>query len=210
MSKTIDPSHEGVIIRLKEHFDVNSDKLLSLACGYSVSSISTWRHHGLPRRTVNKIAKATEGLNVDYILHGKIGLAGTSQSKNRNHCFGWLEEHRRNYCIAYIVNSLTDPSLENVAAVLYELDSLMLRIKNKSVTQLTYDIETKLPVELVSELITGSDKYLLTINDNRPFMAVNPESELYRVIRSSEWRKSYLENELETLDKLIKKRNAQT
>lgn len=208
MSDEKQSEYEGLIIRLKNHYGVVDDIELSNKCGYSISSISNWRHNGFGRRTADKLAKIT-GLDSGFIMNGVSSTnkqVGTTH-KAINKCFEWLDVQRRNYCIAYLVHHLKTPSVINIAHFLYELDNRMMAKNNEYVTTFTYDYETKLPLEFVLSILKGNDDFVVYTKNNMPYLSLKDGSELQSVIINETWSTVYIGTELKLIERVLKKYN---
>lgn len=208
MSDENQSEYEGLIIRLKDHYGVVDDIELSNKCGYSISSISNWRHNGFGRRTADKLAKIT-GLDSGFIMNGvptSKKQVGTAQKTN-NKCFEWLDVQRRDYCVAYLVRHLEVPSVINIAHFLYELDNRMMAKNNEYVTTFTYDHETKLPLEFVLSVLKGNDDFIVYIENNMPYLSLKEGSTLQGIIDDETWRTVYIGVEIKLIERIIKKYN---
>ena len=210
MSDENQSEYEGLIIRLKNHYGVVDDIDLSKKCGYSISSISNWRHNGFGRRTADKLAKIT-GLDAGFIMNGVSSSkkqAGATH-KTSNKCFDWLEAQRRDYCVAYLVSKLNVPSVINISHFLYELDNRMMAKNNEYVTSFTYDTETKLPLEFVFSILKGSDDFVVYIKNNIPYLSLKEGSRLESVVSDDKsWRSVYIGIELQFIERILKKYNS--
>lgn len=209
MSEEKQSEYEGLIIRLKSHYGVVDDIELSDKCGYSISSISHWRHNGFGRRTAEKLAKIT-GLDSGFILNGISHAKKQSNVtyKSNNKCFDWLDAQRRDYCVAYIVRKLREPSIINVCNFLYELDNRMMAKHNEYVTTFTYDMETKLPLGLVSSVLKGNDDFIVYTKGNLPYLSLMKGGKLEQVVSDDSWRSVYIGVEIKFIERILKKYNS--
>lgn len=160
-----DINNEGIIIRLKEFFKVDSDEELASALNYSRSSISTWRHSGMSKRTAKKISRENKELSPDFILYGGI-LSGTADPSDMSSVLlRNAKKERLPYLIAHIQSLLSTKEVEATLKALFEIDTRATLEKNKPITLLSYEKNTLLPLSFLKEIL--ANKGFCKINYNQ-------------------------------------------